>query len=92
MQTKYEKGRAFEYACKRHLEELGYNVWRTPGSKSAADLIANYLGQFTMLVQCQTSKPFSKIKVDKLRALALKCRWIPAIAYKEDKKIKVEEV
>ena len=92
-ETHYQKGARFERAVKKHLEELGYNnVWRTPGSKSAADLIANYLGQFTLLIQCQTEKPFAKAKLERLKKKAQECKWIPAIAYKEDKKIKVEEV
>lgn len=90
-ETHYQKGARFERATKKHLESLGWVVWRTPGSKSPCDLIANFYGQ-TTIVQCQVAKPFAKIKIKKLKDLALQCGWIPAIAYKEDKKIKVEEV
>jgi len=36
----YARGRDFEYVVKRKLEAEGWTVWRTPGSKSRADLIA----------------------------------------------------
>ena len=40
MATNYQRGAAFELRVKRRLEEQGWTVWRTPGSKSPADLIA----------------------------------------------------
>lgn len=36
----YTRGRAAEYRAKAKLELDGWTVWRTPGSKSPADLIA----------------------------------------------------
>ena len=36
----YINGRNFEYVVKKKLESEGWTVWRTPGSKSKADLIA----------------------------------------------------
>jgi len=94
-ETHYQKGARFERAVKKHLEELGWIVWRTPGSKSPADLIAapasTSWGKF-FLIQCQVASPFSKKKIAALKSVANQCNAIPAIAYKEDHKIKVEEV
>ena len=36
----YINGRNFEYVVKKKLESKGWTVWRTPGSRSKADLIA----------------------------------------------------
>lgn len=40
MATNYDRGRAAEYRAKQKLEEQGFTVFRTAGSKSPCDLIA----------------------------------------------------
>lgn len=52
-QTKYEKGRTFEYKIKTYLTRRGYFVIRAAGSHGPADLVAVRKGQRPMLVQCK---------------------------------------
>ena len=62
----YQRGRAFEYRVKYHLEKLGYYVVRSYASKGLFDLIAAppyppfeiYMwpqSNFALLVQCKTN-------------------------------------
>jgi Holliday junction resolvase len=53
----YNRGRAFEYKVRDYWRGLGYEVFRTAGSHSKADLIALHPRPFaTILIQCKTSK------------------------------------
>jgi len=53
--TQYTRGRAFEYRCKRALEEQGFWVMRAAQSKGIADLVAVQNG-YAVLVQCKLGK------------------------------------
>jgi len=50
---KYERGRAFEYAVKKKLEERGWTVIRAAGSHGWADLVAWKEGTPTLIIQCK---------------------------------------
>jgi len=53
----YIKGRAFEYAVRKSLQEEGYEVMRTAGSHGHFDLIAIKPSQSIIeLVQCKVVK------------------------------------
>ena len=51
----YQIGRAFEYRCRDALRAKGYVVFRSPQSRSPADLVALRKG-VVMLVQCKTRR------------------------------------
>lgn len=55
--SNYVKGRAFEYAVRKSLQEEGYEVMRTAGSHGHFDLIAIKPSQPVIeLVQCKVVK------------------------------------
>ena len=62
----YNSGRNFEYRTKKYLEQKGYYVMRSAGSKTAFDLIAipmvdNLpLWSHTLLIQCKHGTSISK--------------------------------
>ena len=62
MSTRYETGRSFEHYVKSKLEDQGWWVTRSAGSKGEADLIAIRPGCLTnqldrvWLVQCKAGK------------------------------------
>lgn len=53
----YVKGRNFEYAVKKKLQEKGYVVMRSPGSRSPADLVAVKDGK-PFFIQCKIHGSF----------------------------------
>jgi Holliday junction resolvase len=70
----YERGRRFEYRCRDALRDAGWHVWRTPASKSPADLIALRDGHKPLLVQCKTEREqFKRSEVVALHELAQEC-------------------
>jgi len=50
--TKYNDGRRFEYAVRNALQDAGYWVMRSAGSKSKVDLLALKQDEL-LLVQCK---------------------------------------
>ena len=50
--TKYDNGRRFEYAVRNALQDAGYWVMRSAGSKSKVDLLALKQDE-CLLVQCK---------------------------------------
>ena len=80
----YERGRRFEYRCKRELEARGWYVWRTPGSKSPADLIALKAPDWTVLIQCKTTeRGVTKKARQELCELAYSCGAIPVAMWRD---------
>lgn len=71
----YIRGRQFEYRVKKDLEDKGYIVVRSAGSKSPFDLVAISLKvQYpdVMLVQCKYGAKISKKERDNLHDLSKK--------------------
>lgn len=70
--TNYERGRNYEYRCKKKLEADGWTVLRTAGSHGAADLVC-YLPQWhpsfpVQFVQCKLSPTKAdRDKIERLR-------------------------
>ena len=64
MNKNYQSGRNFEHRVKKHLEQKGYYVMRSAGSKSPFDLIAvpmnNVLLPDVLLIQCKHGAKISK--------------------------------
>ena len=65
MNSKYERGRRFEYEVMKMLKELGFETTRTAGSHSPFDVIAwktNELKKIMgiVFVQCKTTKDINK--------------------------------
>jgi len=68
----YNRGRQFEYRVKKNLEDKGYLVVRSAGSKSPLDLVGISLGRMypeVVLVQCKYGAKISKKERDKLSEL-----------------------
>lgn len=88
MSTRYEQGRAFEHYVKSKLEDQGWWVTRSAGSKGEADLIAIQPGK-VWLIQAKAGK--TKIGGKEKAALielADSLRVTAVVAFK-DKKGKV---
>ena len=70
----YNRGRAFEYRVKKHLEDRGYLVVRSAGSKSPFDLVAIPTKEYeedngfsnVLLIQCKYGAKISKKERDKI--------------------------
>ena len=65
----YNSGRRFEYRVKKFLEQKGYYVMRSAGSKSPFDLIAvpvkqNNIGASILLIQCKHGSKINKKEKD----------------------------
>ena len=93
MATPYSRGYSFELKAKKHLEELGYTVFRVAGSHGPADLIAlsgyqeqSYTKKIIRVwfIQCQRSKYFSKAKKLELEELASKVNAQHTLAWNAD--------
>jgi len=71
--SKYHKGRAVEYKCKKYLEQKGLNlVFRSAGSRGPADLIAiNPVKREILLIQVKKgeAKPHVKRQYGVLKEL-----------------------
>ncbi|MEM3549308.1 MAG: hypothetical protein QXJ23_09940 [Thermofilum sp.] len=90
MVTNYERGRAFEYRVKRHLERQGYFVMRSAGSHFP-DLIAVKDGEVLAVEVKKHMPPQSVIQEIEEKARELSKYGITTcIAYLDrDKKIKL---
>jgi holliday junction resolvase Hjr len=77
MASNYRAGGDLERAAKAHLEDNGYYVVKSAGSKGTADLVAIKRGEI-LLIQCKragfTMAPAERIK---LRQLAAELGGVP---------------
>jgi len=89
MGSKYRKGHRWELKIKKIWEEKGYVVYRSAGSKGAADLIALKDGKI-VLIQVKVNKKPSRSEVLKLKKEAKKCKATPLLVLWNSKKREVE--
>lgn len=87
----YEKGRSFEYRVKRHLEGMGYTVFRSGGSRSLADLLAMRRGE-VLLVQCKTDGYLNPKRRERLRILAGNLGARAILAHRKGGNLTLEEL
>ncbi len=80
---RYRKGYRFEHRVKKHLEKLGYKVFRLAGSKPI-DLIAVKIGgKTTYYIECKTTK-YTKRTGKKLLSITKDLPGKPLVAYRDD--------
>lgn len=91
MNSAYERGVRFERAARDDLQEHGYEVIRSAGSKSKIDLIAIKPGQL-LLIQCKPAGPNKLPNADwnRLFELARMCDAEPIVAVKISGRVKPE--
>lgn len=92
----YIAGANFERRVKKHMEDAGWACWRSPGSKSPADVVC-IKGMYeklsmVLLIQCQLDLPFSAVKKGELKCLAHKLCAFPLLAWRDGRKIEFEYV
>lgn len=81
MTSQYARGTAFERAVRHSLEEDGYEVIRSAGSKGKVDLVAFKKGQI-LFIQCKLNglcAPSERAEVLRLSSLV---GALPIVAYK----------
>ena len=76
MNKLYRKGYYYERKVKKLLENQGYLVWRSPGSKSPIDIIAIDDKGFVRLIQVKGHTKISKEELKTLKSLAEKFKDI----------------
>jgi len=89
MGSRYRKGHRWELKVKKMWEEKGYVVYRSAGSKGAADLIALKDGKIVLIQVKVNSKP-SHLEVTKLLKEAKKCKATALVVVWDSKKREVE--
>lgn len=77
--TAYSGGRTFEWKCRDHLRDEGYEVIRSAGSKTKLDLIAMKPGQL-LFVQAKRTGVCGPTEWDRLVELAAWVGAIPVLA------------
>jgi len=86
MTSQYRRGADFERTLKKFLEDLGYYVVRSAGSKGKVDLVAFNLAQ-TWFIQCKLTGKITAAETKALKSLAKKHGAIGFVAtpdnYKE---------
>jgi len=97
MYTKYQKGTKFEYLVKAKMEQKGYFVIRSAGSKGVFDLIAFspknwderrlknnciYPDYHILAIQCKSVGKISKEQIDEIVKTAKTYGLIPMLATK----------
>lgn len=83
MGTNYESGRNFEYRVRGALKKMGFEVIRSAGSKTPADLIAGWQG-VVLLVQCTTSSESKNQQDrDRLVRMAREFGGLPMMVWRE---------
>ena len=87
--SNYSRGSNFERRVKRYLEKEGWVAWRTPGSKSPADIIAARSGEW-MLCQAQLDKYFAPNKRQALIILGEELDCQVCLAWREKRKLRLE--
>jgi len=83
--SRYRKGHRWELKIKKIWEERGYVVYRSAGSKGAADLIVLKDGKI-VLIQVKVNKKPTRSKVLKLKKEAKKCKATALIFFWNSKK------
>ncbi len=76
---RYSKGRRHEWRLRDMLRREGYVVYRSAGSKGAADLIALKDSQ-AYLIQVKVNKRPTLTEIERLRDEAAQCGAFPVIA------------
>jgi len=71
--SRYRKGYRFELKVKKLFERQGYVVYRSAGSKGAADLVALKAGE-VLLIQVKVNGRLQQKEVQRLLAEARKCK------------------
>ncbi|MBS7653262.1 hypothetical protein KEJ13_09075 [Candidatus Bathyarchaeota archaeon] len=87
----YEKGRGFEYKVKRHLEGVGYTVFRSGGSRGPADLVAIKRDE-VLLIQCRLHGYLNPKRRERLRVLAGNLGARAILAYREGRRLTLEVI
>lgn len=88
----YIKGRAAEYKVKKHMENKGYIVFRTPGSKSPVDLLC-FRPYANSRLFIQVKAGAARLTAKKRKELVLwaeRCDALPALALVSRGKIELE--
>lgn len=81
MPSNYSHGAAFERKTRHHLEENGYEVIRSAGSKGKVDLVAFKRGQI-LFVQNKLNGLCAPAERSRLRDLAGMVGALPIVAYR----------
>ena len=91
MMSAYSKGANFERRVRDYLQEIGFLVWRSAGSRTPIDIIALKAGE-VLLVQCKLDGRLGEKDRYCLNLLAdeLQCRVM--LAWREGKELRLEEV
>jgi len=89
MGSRYRKGHRWELKVKKMWETKGFVVYRSAGSKGAADLIALKDGKI-VLIQVKINKKQTRKEVLKLKKKAKKCKATPLLVLWNSKKREVE--
>ena len=81
----YRRGADLERAAKHHLEDNGYYVFKSAGSKGVADLVAikglqGIQASETLYVQCKTDGYLLPDERVRFRQAALKSGAVPLVA------------
>ncbi len=79
MKTAYRKGRRAEYLLKKELEEAGWFVVRSAGSRGVVDLVALKDDQ-VLLIQVQMGSYISYEKRQQLKELASRVKGKVVVA------------
>jgi len=91
--SRYIRGRRFEHRVKRLLEERGYIVVRSAGSKGPFDLVALRFGEI-LLIQCKLDGNLPKAEKRQMIAAARVAGGKPLLAIKDKRtgEIRLAEV
>lgn len=93
--TNYERGRSFEYYLKKKLEEEGFLVIRSAGSKGIFDLVA-IKEEEVYLIQCKKNKRKSfydyKVFQEKVKNVKVGEKIKMVFAFVFPKEVDYEEV
>ena len=89
MGSRYRKGHRWELKVKKMWEAKGFVVYRSAGSKGAADLIALKDGKI-VLIQVKVNNKPTRSEVAKLKKEAKKCKATALIVLWNSKKREME--
>ncbi len=82
LETKYRRGRRFEYRVRDVLKERGYFVMRSPASRSPIDLVAIEKG-IVLFVQCKVGGELPPAGWNDIYDLAISAGAIPLLAARD---------
>ena len=78
----YEIGAAFERRVKQHMEDEGWYVTKSAGSKSITDLMGVKKGETPIGIQCRIGGKITKREEKLLNTLGAKYGFIPLVVRK----------